>query len=204
MSTAMTEEQAHYLLIYVAIISFSFLVAAVMLIAVGVGVIKLMKQITASTAEAKGKMYPLLDRFEGIAAKTERLTASAEAILADAQPKIERITTNLAQTSDVYRSKVAEVDALITDTTTKARHQSDRVDDMISTALTRTGEISANIHHAVMTPVRQLSGILNGAKASIDTLVHNFAPKPGKLKTRKPVAFEGESVYTGLEDDYHA
>ncbi len=199
----MTEQQAHYLLIYMALIAFSFLIAAVALAAVGFAVARLIKHVTALTDEAKGKVYLLMDRVERIAAKTEQIAGSAEAIVADLQPKIERVTTNIADTSDVYRAKVAQVDALITDTAGKARRQSDRVDGMITAALTRTGEIAAHLHNAIMTPARQLSGMINGAKASLESLVHHFGPKP-KLHKPEPVAFEGESVYTGLEDDYHA
>jgi uncharacterized protein YoxC len=200
----MTEQQAHYLLIYVAIISFAFLIAAIILIVVGVTVVKLLKHLMVATSEAKTKMSPLLERVESIAVRTERIADSAEAILKDAQPKIERITTNFADSSTMYREKVSDVDAFISDTTNKARRQTDRVDDMISTALTRTGEITENIHNAFMAPARQISGILNGARAGINTLVNQYGSKPKAPHTPKPVAFEGESVYTGLEDDYHA
>jgi uncharacterized protein YoxC len=199
----MTEQQAHYLLIDMGLIAGAMVIAAIAVIAVGIAVILLMKQLKETAAETTSKVYPLLERVERIAAKTEHITATAEAILADVQPKIERVTTNIAQTSDVYRAKVAEIDALIADTTGKARRQSDRVDSMITSTLSRTAAIAAHLQNAIMVPARQLSGVVSGARTTVEALVHQFAPKPTP-KTPKAVAFEGESVYTGETDDYHA
>ena len=48
-----------------------------------------------------------------------------------------------------------------------------------------------------------MSGLVSGTKAGLETLISRFTPKK-RSATPAPVAFEGESVYTGYEDDYHA
>ncbi len=197
----MTEHQSTYLLFYTGVVAFAILIQGIALVILALAAAKLMKQVAALTVEAKGKVYPILESVRDITAKGQHIAEVARNVAVDSEPKIKRVTANIADTSDVYRAKVAQVDSLMTDTADKARRQTDRVDGMISSVLTRTGEMAASVHHAILAPVRQVSGIVNGAKGSIEVLIEHFKPK---AKTPKPVAFEGESVYTGYEDDYHA
>ena len=198
----MTEHQATYLLVYSGLVAVAVLVEAIALGALAFATAKLMKQISELTNEAKGKVYPILESVRDITEKGQHIAEIARNVAADTEPKIKRVTTNIADTTDVYRAKLAEVDSLITDTTSKARKQSDRVDGMITGVLTRTGEVAAHVQSAIMQPVKQVSGLVSGAKAGIESLIHSFAQRPHT--TPKPVAFEGDSVYTGYEDDYHA
>ena len=199
----MTEHQSTYLLIYTGVVAFAIFIEGVALVVLALAAAKLFKQLANLTEEAKGKVYPILESVRDISAKSQEIAAVARNLVADSEPKIKRITTNIADTSDVYRAKVAEVDSLITDTTSKARRQTERLDDLVTSAATRTGEIAAQVSHAILAPVRQVSGLVGGAKASIESMIHHFMPG-AKSKTPKPVAFKGDSIYTGLEDDYHA
>ena len=199
----MTESQAHYLLIFVGIIALGFLLQGIAVLVLALVGSKLVKQLTDLVAEAKGKVYPILANVHEISDKATDISQIARDVVADTAPKIRRVTTNITETSDVYRAKLAEVDALISDTAGKARRQTERVDTMVTDVFDKTHEVTHTIANAVMLPVRQMAGLVSGAKVSIESLIANFTPKP-KPKTPKPVAFEGESVYTGYEDDYHA
>jgi len=202
----MTEHQSQYLLVYTALVAVAVLIEAIALGALAFAMAKLIRQISILTEEAKGKVYPLIDTVHQLTEKSLDIADIAHDVVEDASPKIKHVINNVAETSDVYRAKVAEVDALITDTTQKAKRQSDRVDGMVTGVITRTGEVAGHIQHAIMQPAKQMAGIINGAKTTIESLLGQFGPKsrPTKPRTPKPVAFEGESVYTGLEDDYHA
>ena len=199
----MTEHQSTYLLAYTGVVAFAILIQGIALVILALAAAKLMKQVAELTIEAKGKVYPILESVRDITAKGQDIAEVARNVVRDTEPKIKRVTTNIADTSDVYRAKVAQVDALITDTTGKAQRQSDRVDSIVTNAITRTSETAANIGNAVLLPIRQMSGILSGAKVGIESLIAQFTSKP-KPAAPKPVAFEGESIYTGYEDDYHA
>lgn len=196
----MTEHQSTYLIVYTGIVAFAVLVEAIALGALAFAAAKLMKQVAELTNEAKGKVYPILESVRDISEKGQHIAEVARNVAVDTEPKIKRVTANLADTSDVYRAKVAQVDTLLTDATEKAQRQSDRVDSMVSSALTRTGEIASNLQHAVASPFIKTAGLFSGAKTAIETLLH----RESKPATPRPVAFEGESVYTGYEDDYHA
>jgi methyl-accepting chemotaxis protein len=199
----MTEHQSMYLLFYTGVVAFAILIQGIALVVLALAAAKLMKQLAELTNEAKGKVYPILESVRDISAKGQDIAEVARNVVRDSEPKIKRVTSNIADTSDVYRAKVAQVDALITDTTGKAQRQSDRVDAIVTSAITKTSETATNIGNAILAPVRQMSGFVSGAKTTIDSLIAQFVSKP-KPVTPKPVAFEGESVYTGYEDDYHA
>ncbi len=201
----MTEHQSTYLLAYTGVVAIAIFIQAIAIIILALAAAKLLKQVADLTQEAKGKIYPILESVRDISEKGQHIAEVARNIAADTEPKIKRVTANIADTSDVYRAKVAQVDNLISDTAEKAHKQSNRVDGMITDALTRTGEVATNLQHAILAPVRQVSGIVNGARVGLSTLFERFAHSKSSTKsTRKPVAFEGESVYTGYEDDYHA
>lgn len=210
----MTESQAHTLLIYSGIQTVAILIGFIGLGIMGFAIARLIKVVTELTAEAKGKVYPILENVHHISDKVADISTTARDLTADAAPKIKRVTQNIAETSDVYRARLAEVDALVQDTAEKARRQTDRVDaavtsavqrthGIVDTTLERTQHVVDSLHRAIYAPVRQVSSLFSGAKAGIETLIENFTPKHEK-KTPRPTAFEGESIYTGLEDDYHA
>ena len=200
----MTEHQSTYLLVYTGIVAFAILIQGIALVVLALAAAKLMKQVAELATEAKGKVYPILESVRDISAKGQDIAEVARNVVRDTEPKIKRVTTNIADTSDVYRAKVAQVDSLITDTTTKAQRQSDRVDAIVTNAITKTGETATNIGNAILSPVRHMSGLVNGAKTSIESLIAQFMPKKKKTPVPAPVAFKGESIYTGYEDDYHA
>lgn len=196
----MTEHQSTYLLLFTGIVAFALVLIGAAVLVLALAAARLLKQIGELTAEAKGKVYPILESVRDITEKGQHIAEVARNIVADTEPKIKRVTTNFADTSDVYRAKVAEVETFLTDATQKAHRQSDRVDSMVSSALNRTGEIATNLQHAVASPFIKTAGLFSGAKTALETLLH----RESKPATPRPVAFEGESVYTGYEDEYHA
>ncbi|MEK6398036.1 MAG: hypothetical protein V4734_08115 [Terriglobus sp.] len=210
----MTESQAHYLLIFSGITAFGVLLGAIGFSVLSFSFAKLLKQLTELTAEAKGKVYPILENVHDISEKVSDISDVVRETTADTAPKLRRVVRNLEETSDMYHARLTEVNALVADTTRKAKKQTDRVDTFVTDSLDRTHEVVTgtisrvqhmmdSIHNAVYAPVRQISGLASGAKAGLESLLANFTAKHEE-KQPKPVAFEGDSVYTGYEDDYHA
>ena len=196
----MTEHQASYLLLYTGIVAFAIVLMGVAVLVIALAVAKLLKQIAELTAEAKGKVYPILESVRDISEKGQHIAEVVRSVAADTEPKIKRVTANIADTSDIYRAKIAQVDTLLTDTAQKAHRQSDRVDHMLTNALTRTGEVANNLQQAIASPFVKTAGLVSNAKVALENLLH----RKTRTKTPKPVAFEGENIYTGYEDDYHA
>ena len=80
------------------------------------------------------------------------------------------IADNLVETSHMFRSKVQEVDATISDVNHRARAQTERVDDMVSSVLNTTSDIASTITRGVQVPVRAFHGVMSGLKAGLDVL----------------------------------
>ena len=192
----MTEAQAHLLLIFVGIIAVAALIQFIALAAMGVALARFFADAKTLVDEAKGKFYPMAETIH-------RLATTTEGIVDDAAPKVRRITSNIADTSDVYRAKVGQIDTFITETTTKARKQRDRVDAAATHLMDRTEEITTSVQNGFMAPFRQVAGIIGGLRAGIETLIRS-EQEPTTPRVPKPRAFQGDNIYTGLEDDYHA
>ncbi len=184
----MSDGQFHTLLWFTGLIAFWLFLQALALVAVAFMVVKLLKHVNDLTGKLEEKVWPLMDK--------------TKEVVNDLVPKIQRVTENIAETSDVYRAKLDQIDKLVTDTADKVKKQSDRVDNMVSSTLTSAGQVVHRVESVVMAPVRQGSALISGIKAAAEKLAENY--RQPTAHTPKPVAFEGESVYTGLEDEYHA
>lgn len=210
----MTESQAHYILIFSGISAVGILLGAIAFSIFALSCAHLLKELRGLMSEAQGKVYPILENVQEISEKVADISTTVRETAADVAPKVRRVSQNLADTSDRYHARLAEVDELVGDTTRRVRNQTERADAFVTNSLDRTNEVVNttlgrvqhvldSLHNAIYAPVRQISGLASGARASIESLISSFAPKQ-KPKTPKPTAFEGESVYTGYEDDYHA
>ncbi|WP_419806111.1 hypothetical protein [Terriglobus sp.] len=196
----MSDGQFHTLLWFTGLIAFWLLLQAAALVAVAFMVVKLLRTINEFTTRIEAKTLAITDRFEG---KLYPLVDNFQDLMNDTVPKIKRVTESIADTTDVYRAKLAQVDALISDTTGKAKRQSDRIDGMVTTTLNTAGSVVGRVENAVLAPVRQAGAFFSGIRAAATRLVDEYG-HPTHAKTPKPVAFEGENIYTGLDDDYHA
>jgi hypothetical protein len=70
----------------------------------------------------------------------------------------------------VVRSKAAEFDSTISEVNNRARAQTVRVDDMVTSVLDTTAGIASAVQKSVTVPVREFHGIMNGLKAGLDVL----------------------------------
>ena len=201
----MSDSQTHWLIALTCLNAIAVLMGMGALLAMAIVVVKLVGKVSVLTEELKPKIYPIMENVKQISGKTNDITTHVRDIVADSTPKVKRVTTNIAETSDVYRAKLAEVDALISDTAAKAKRQTDRVDNIVSSTISGAGKVASRVEDVVLTPVHQAAAIWSAIKATTESLVNSYTPKPAKKSyTPPPVAFTGENIYTGLEDDYHA
>jgi len=105
-------------------------------------------RMEAMTGEIHKRAIPVLD--------------AAGAILTDSREKLHTITENLTATSTSLRSQVERMDHTISDVIDRTRLQVIRADDMISRAMDRVEETTELVQHSVISPVRQIAGIVSG------------------------------------------
>jgi hypothetical protein len=109
-------------------------------------------------------------------------------VLTEVHPKLRVIAENLEETTTLMRSQVQRVDATVTDVVDRARLQVIRADELLSRTLDRVEQTSDMVHNTVISPVRQVSGLMQGITAGIEFLLGNRRRRNGGgSDTRRPV-----------------
>lgn len=123
----------------------------------------------------------------GVEIKTRALPTleTAQAMLTELRPKLQVIAENLTEASVTVRSQVQRVDATVNDVMDRARLQVIRADELLSRTLDRVEETSEMVHKTVVSPVRQLSGVMQGITAGLEFLLGSRARKNGGSGARR-------------------
>jgi ElaB/YqjD/DUF883 family membrane-anchored ribosome-binding protein len=149
----MTESQSTVLLIEVGLI---FLVQAVMLIGILVVLKKSATKMETLADEVQKRTIPLLD--------------ATNAMVQTARPQIDTIVANLSETSSMLKDQVTRIDATVTDVIDRTRLQVVRADELVSRTMDRVETTTDFVHHTVVSPVRQVAGILQALNTGMTVL----------------------------------
>ena len=106
----------------------------------------------------------LMDKFEPLA-ETSRQT------LEEVRKQTADILTSLKETADSTKLQMDKVDSLVTDFSSSARQQIQRVEKMVEITLRRLEETTAALQRAFLVPVKQVRGVAAAAGAVLDHLV---------------------------------
>lgn len=147
----------NYLLAFIAITTIAVLIQAGILVALYVSVRKSSARMEDLASEVRTKMLPVID--------------TSQSMLTELRPKIEAAVSNVNQSSALVRAQLERVDAAIGDVIDRARLQVIRTDELLSRTLDRVEETTDVMHRTVISPVRQLSGLVQGLTAGLEFLV---------------------------------
>jgi methyl-accepting chemotaxis protein len=87
-------------------------------------------------------------------------------------PRIENIVTNVSESSDLLKGQLQRLDATVNDVVDRTRLQVIRADELINRTMDRVEDATDAVHKTVVSPVRQLSGLLHGVTAALEFLRH--------------------------------
>ena len=146
-----------YLPIFVGVTAVAVVIQAGILVGLFVAVRKSASRMEALATEVKAKVLPTVD--------------TAQSILVDMRPKIDTIASNVSETSSVVRSQIERLDATVTDIVDRTRLQVIRADELLNRTMDRIEETSEAVHRTVISPVRQLSGLVQGLTAGLEFLL---------------------------------
>jgi len=181
-----------------ALVTIALLVQAVVVVVFVVGAMKTKKELTALLRELHGRALPLID--------------TTNDLMQENAPRIRTIAKNMVETSHIVREKAVEMDSVVSDATRRAKAQTARVDGLVTNAITRTESITEQLHRAVMVPVKQFSGLMNGLLAAIEALrtkTSHFTgaadePKSDQTRTSREEVERFDKNYPAKGEDYHA
>jgi hypothetical protein len=132
--------------------------------------------------ETQKKVHALTDKIED---HVLPVISHSRGMLEDFSPKLKIITSNLVEASATLRSQTEQVKIVVEDISKRTRQQTARVDGMVTGALNTINQATTAVERGIAGPLRQVSSMLNGLRAGIDTLKSGpktTAPSP----TRKP------------------
>jgi hypothetical protein len=162
------------LTLFIALTGAAVILQAGVLIALYLAVRKSTSKMEALAEEVKTKALPALE--------------TANAVLTDLRPKLQVISENLMETTVLVRAEVERVDATVSDATDRARLQVIRADELLTRTLDRVEQTSDLVNKTVVSPVRQVSGIIQGVTAGLEFLLGNRGRRNGDSRgSRRPV-----------------
>ena len=138
----------------------------------------------------------LTPQIKEITAKTNQITGHVGEIVAIAKDKAQEFSPTVSEANVMVRDAIAKAkvtfdaanahaqvvlekaqttfdgaNQTVVDTNEKTRQQIDRVNEMVTRALDATVRLGKAIEHGVTAPARELAGLVNGAKETIDGLM---------------------------------
>ena len=120
--------------------------------------------LAISLGKTSAKVEKLVGEVHGRALP---ILSSAETIINDSRGKIDIVMNNLVATTGTLKTQMDRLDATVNDIVDRTRLQVIRADDIVTRTLDRVEETSEMVEHTVVSPVRQISGIVQGLSVGI-------------------------------------
>lgn len=143
----------------------------VLLIEVGVAIviqIALLLAILSAVKRSSARMESLADEIQSRAIPT---LDAAQQLLATTRPKIEEVIANAAASTAMLKNQLERIDTTINDIVDRTRLQVIRADDLVTRTMDRVEHTTDLVHHTVISPVRQISGIVQALGAGLGALL---------------------------------
>jgi methyl-accepting chemotaxis protein len=118
-----------------------------------------------TTAMVQTRVLPVIEN-----AKT--LQENVKNFLDTARPKIETLIENASRMSSTARATVERFDVTANDAIDRVRLQVIRGDELLTRTMDRVEETSEKVQHTVMSPVRQVSGIMQAISTGVGAYFH--------------------------------
>src|SRR5258707_709196 len=134
--------------LFIAVTGAAVLLQAGLLGAMYLAIRKSSARMEAIATEVKDKTLPVLD--------------STQSILTEIRPKLQVIAQNLEETTQIVGEQVQSADATVDDVVERARLQVIRADELLSRTLDRVEQTTDLVHKTVVSPIRQVTGVMQG------------------------------------------
>jgi hypothetical protein len=133
------------------------LLQAMILVALYVSVRKSTAKMDALANELKEKAIPTME--------------TVQSFIVEVRPKIETISTNVSDSTTLIKTQLERLDATLTDVLDRTRLQVIRADELLSRTMDKVEETSEIVHKTVVSPLRQVSGVMNAIYTGIDVFL---------------------------------
>ncbi|WP_158748932.1 hypothetical protein [Acidobacterium sp. S8] len=150
------------LIIFTAFTSVGVLIQAFVLLGMFIALRKATNKVHDLSDQLKQHLIPALSHSRNL--------------LEDISPKIKVATSNLVVASEVIRTQAEHLNKTMSHVTDVAETQVTRVDEMATAVLDGLTQATAAVQHGISTPLKQVSGVLNGLRAGLEVLRKKETP----------------------------
>jgi len=154
------------LTIFIAITAAAVVLQMLILFVMCIVVFKLSARLKTVADETESRVFPLID-------SARILQQEVKSFLETSRPKVDLILDNAAHVTTTARTEVERVQATVNDLLDRLRLQVIRADEMVTRTMDRVEETSEKVQHSVMSPVRQVSGIVQAVSVGVGTFFSN-------------------------------
>ncbi len=152
------------------VLLFEIGVALVVQIALLIAILAAVKRSTARVEslaeEIRGRALPTLD--------------AAQQLITTTRPQVEEIIKTAAESTAMVKAQLGRVDETLSDVLDRTRLHVIRADELVSRTMDRVEETTDLVHHTVISPIRALSGIVQGLTAGVNV----FFGRHGRERAR--------------------
>jgi hypothetical protein len=143
--------------IFIAVTTFAVVVQAGILVGLYLTVRKSTERMEALATEVKSRVLPTVE--------------TVQSLLVELRPKIDVISVNVAESSNLIRNQIGRLDATLTDALDRTRLQVIRADELLNRTMDRVEETSEVVHKTVLSPLRQVNGLMAAISTGVDVFL---------------------------------
>lgn len=142
------------LIVFIALTAIAVLLQAGMLAGMYFSVRKTSAKVEQLAEEVKTKVLPTAEL--------------AHSMMSELRPKITTVVDNVSVSTTMLRTQMERVDVTLTDIVDRTRLQVIRADEFVNSTMDKLEETREVVQRSVVSPVRQLSGLMHGVGAGFE------------------------------------
>jgi len=145
------------LIVFIAVTAGAVLLQAGILVALYLAVRKSTVRMEALAAQVTSKALPTME--------------TVQSLLVELRPKIDVLSVNVMESSTLVRNQLGRIDATLTDALDRTRLQVIRADELLNRTMDRVEETSDAVHKTVLSPLRQVNGLMAAISTGVDVFL---------------------------------
>ena len=157
---------------FIAVTTAAVVLQAGILVALYLSVRKTSARMEALATEVKTKVLPTAEMVHSM--------------LLEWRPKVETTLSDVSESTTLIRGQIERLDSTLTDVIDRTRLQVIRADELVSQTMDRVEEATDMVHKTVISPVRKVSGVVQGVTAGLEFLLGQ------KRRRREPSVAQDE------------
>jgi len=113
-----------------------------------------------------------------VTTKTLPTVQAVQSLLTELRPRIDTISVNAVESSNLVRNQLARIDATLTDALDRTRLQVIRADELLNRTMDKVEETTEVVHKTVISPLRQVNGLMSALSTGFEVFLGQKRRQP--------------------------